>query len=158
MGIVLYLQRGIAPDGPWPITIAGWATLVMSILALGFLVYDKIAGKTKAILHMESKLDTIASCVEDIEATQTVFGNSMMTLNKTMLELTFELRGVDGQNGAKGDIKEIRAELAQIQTRNRKMDILAAAFEEQQRYEGPERREVLRRIQQGRRKHDNDKQ
>lgn len=143
-----------APEGLWPITIAGWATLVIATSTMAVLLYDKIAGKSKSVQRMETQLERLQSEVEDLNSTQLILSNHIKSLHETLMKLTYQLSGVDGQNGARGDIKEIRQELAEIQRRNREMDILAAQYRAETSaagYEGVERREHLRRMSKGRR-------
>ncbi len=105
---------------------------------------------------METQLERLQSEIEDLNSTQMVMSNNLKSLNETMLKLTYQMTGTDGQNGARGDIKEIRQELSEIQARNRRMDILAARFEDSTKaWGGEERREQIRRHEHDRRNEEN---
>lgn len=154
MGFLISLIEP-ALSGVWPVTVTGWITGISTFAILAFLLYDKVAGKSKAVQRMETQIDALQSEAEDLNATQLVLSNNLKSLAETITKLTYQMQGVDGQNGARGDIREIRAEMAEMQARNRKIDILAAQIEPLVKYEGPERREHLRRLEQGRRIEDN---
>ena len=125
------------------------------LVTLAFLIIDRIFLRGRREQGLESKIDALCDKIEDFEHAQSALDTHLRSLTKIVEALTYEMKGTDGQNGAKGAIKEIRQQLAAIEERNKKMDILAALYEQERDYKGPERREHLRRLKDDRRGTDN---
>lgn len=119
-----------APQGVWPVTVAGWATLLIAVATIIVLLYDKVAGRSKVMQRMETQLEQLNSEVEDLNATQLVMSNNVKTLNDLIVKLTYQMTGVDGQNGARGDIRLLRHDVNAIQQRNRDKDIEMARMKD----------------------------
>lgn len=131
-----------APQGIWPVTVAGWVTLISVPITVGVVIFGwgRFFGKLENILteiaeiklkvdkldpELGSKVDGIA---EDIE---------LLSNDANLMKIT--LWGVRGDNGITSDLKEIRRRLDSVQDRNTKLDAIRER-EEGARLAGEEQR------------------
>lgn len=131
--IPLLWAQAIAPiQSVTPDSLFGWGGFVFGLIACGILVWDKISGRAKNIASIDRKIDGLCDKVEDLEGGLEVVDG----LTRSVNELIFEWRGVDGSNGYKSIVKDIRERLRLIEKRNDKLDAIREAREEDERRSG----------------------
>lgn len=101
-------------------------------------MYEKISGKGR-------KLEAIDNSIKDLITRTGAIESKVDRIDELTTEMDHEVRGVGGNNGIKAAVKECRLEIEKIHVLNRKNEILRARFKEIMRqYDGPERREGMR--------------
>jgi hypothetical protein len=111
-----------APAGIWPVTVAGWVTLITVPVTIAVVVFGwgKFFGKLEAIQTVfTGKLENIQGVVDQLT---TEYEETKETTN--MLRIT--MWGVRGDNGLASDIRDIKTKLSDIHERNTKIDAIRA--------------------------------
>lgn len=127
-------------------SIMGWGGFVLGLGAFAILLWDRVKGKGRSLAGIENSIKGISEDCSELKSAQKIMDGLLLSLTGDVRELKFEIKGVDGQNGMKALLREHSSEIEAIHVRNRKADILAAIYErELKNYQGPERRESIRR-------------
>ncbi len=126
--------------------IEAWVGILTGIAALAFLLYDRVHGAGKAIAKVDAKIETLCEKMNDFENTQVVMDGSLRTLSANITTLTHDFKGVDGTNGTKGAVRELRGDMAIVKKRLHSIDVFTALIKaEREAYAGTERRHNVRR-------------
>lgn len=120
----------------------GWGGFLFSLIACGVLVWDRLLGKGRAAAGLNGKIDNLCEKIEDMEGRLEVVDG----LSRSVTELLFEWRGVDGNNGYKSIIRDNRNRIEKIEKRNDAID--AVRKEDERRSGGLHRREIDRVLDQ----------
>lgn len=132
----------LVPETITPSSWFGWGGFVFGLIATAILLWDRITGRGKSIANLDNKIDTLCRQTDEMEGRLTVVDG----LTRSVQELVFEWRGIDGNNGYKSIIRDHEKRLDAIEDRNREIDAIAKhERERQQDYGGPERRRSPRR-------------
>lgn len=116
----------------------GWGGFLFGLIACSILVWEKVIGKGKSLANIDNKIDDLHEKFADVEARLDVVDG----LTRSVSELVFEWRGIDGTNGYKSIIKRHDKELIEITRRNDKLD---AVREEDERRSGGQHRRLMDR-------------
>ena len=146
--VTMWLLQGEIAGKPVAPSWGAWAGII-ALLPLGFLVYDRIWGRGRHEQRVESALNQLSKDFEafkkgefaELNETVTVMDNHLDSLSTNVLALTHEWRGVDGNNGWKSTVRELKHQVALIKERNDKIDAVTAYEKEQMQKMGrvPER-------------------
>jgi hypothetical protein len=128
-----------AVESFWPTSVIGWLTFATLATAVGKTGYDWFTGRRKSIVALDKKMDDVCGKIEDMEGKLIVVDG----LSRSVGELVFEWRGVDGTNGYKSIIKRHDREILAIQRRNVGID---AVREEDERRSGGQHRRHMDRV------------
>jgi hypothetical protein len=139
-----------AVESFWPTSVIGWLTFATLATAVGKTAYDWFTGRRKSLTSMQGsigavdrKVDSLCGQIADMEGDLKVVDG----LSRSVGELLYEWRGVDGSNGYKSIIKRHDHELIEIRRRNDKIDAVREAHEaDLQRSGGVQRRRSDREL------------
>lgn len=145
--LLLLLQRELAGKEIAP-SWGAWAGLI-SLLPLGFLVFDRIWGRGRHEQRMESDLKQLCKDFEDfkreefteLKDTVGIMDEHLSSLSSNVQTLTLEWKGVDGKNGWKSIVRALKHDVTEIQKRNLQIDAVSQYEQDQLRKHGkkPER-------------------
>lgn len=142
MNVLMFIlqTRDLVPqiETGTPKSVMGWASFVFGLIACVILIWDRVIGKGKAEQKVTEKIDDLSEKLEDLEGRLEVFDG----LGRSVSELVYEWRGIDGRNGLKSVLREQGQHLTEIQRRNNRLD---AIREEDERRSGGQRRRLIDR-------------
>lgn len=118
----------------------GWGGFIFGFIACAILIWDRVIGKGKSLANLDNKIDGLCEKIEDMEGKLVVVDG----LSRSVGELVFEWRGVDGSNGYKSIIRRHDQEIIAIQRRNDRID--AVREEDLRRSHGQQRRSMDREL------------
>lgn len=124
--------------------------MVAAFVSVGVIAFDRITGRASNWRDVKNDLKDLCNRMESEETATKNVGVKVDDMDDLLTGINYEIRGVTGENGMRQAMKDIKIAIELIQVRNRKMDIKAAVFEKMLKhtnYDGPERREVIRRVQ-----------
>ncbi len=126
--------------------IEAWVGILTGIAALAFLLYDRVHGAGKAIAKVDAKIEVLCDKMDDFEGTQVTMDGHLRTLSVNITSLTHDFKGVDGTNGVKGAVRELRGDMVSIKKRLVAIDVFTALIKaEREAFSGKERRHNVRR-------------
>jgi hypothetical protein len=141
MGWLFLLAQSEIAGRPIAPSWGALSGLVLPLLTLGFLVFDRVFGRGRSVQKMESKLEELCADVKELQETNGIMDAHIASLSTNVLALTHEWRGVDGQNGWKSIVRILRQEVTMINDRNSRIDAVREYEREQREKAGrpPER-------------------
>lgn len=117
-------------------SIMGWGGFLFGFIACVILIWDRVIGRGKSLADVDNKLDKMCKQIEDMAGELVVVDG----LGKSVAELVYEWRGVDGNNGYKSIIRDNQRRIGQIEKRNDRLD--AVREEDERRSGGLHRRAI----------------
>lgn len=128
------MQGQLAPAGVLPVTLVGWVTAIglLITLVLQFVQMGRFL----------QKLDGIKEDFGEIKDTVGVMDAHLDSLSRSLRDLLYEWRGVDGNNGGKSQLRDHETRIRLIEKRHDGEDAITRIEREQ----SSERRRLRDRV------------
>jgi hypothetical protein len=110
--------------------------LIAGSTALTLLIVDRLTARGKSLAKLDNKIDGLCDRIDDMDGRLTAVDG----LAKTVGELVYEWRGVDGENGYKSIIRNDHRRIDAIEKRNNIIDALKQAHDDDIRRSGGQQR------------------
>jgi hypothetical protein len=131
----------------WPTSAIGFLTTAVLATTIGKTAYDWLTGRRKSLSVLQGSVSAVDRKVEGLcEQIADMEGELKVVdgLSKSVGDLLYEWRGVDGSNGYKSIIKRHDREIIDIRRRNDRID--AVREEDERRSGGKQRRHMDREL------------
>ncbi len=145
--LLFALQQVVPPiTTGLPTSIGAYVGMFTGTAAFLFILYDRIFGAGRVFAKMDSKIETLCDKMDDFEGTQAAMDGNLRTLSANITTLTHDFKGVDGTNGTKGAVRDLRSDMATVKKRLHSIDVFTALIKaEREAFAGTERRVNVRR-------------
>jgi len=150
MGAFMFvMQQAPSIDSVFPKSVGGWVAMIAGLIAVFFLVYDRLRGSGKLDADLSNRVAEMSRKQDRTDHNVCGIEGNVKVLDQKVSEVSYEVRGIDGQNGVKGTAKNNAAEIVAIKKRLSAMDVLAALFNadrEDDRRSSPTRRSLTDKL------------
>lgn len=120
--------------------------IMAGVVGLILLAYDRLRGSGKHDADMHGKVNGLLLRADSLDRDHGVVEVQLALLDKRVGEVLYELKGIDGQNGIKGNTRALAEEIRVMKLRLAGYDVVTALFKaERDQYAGPEKRHFTRR-------------